>query len=610
MTYNHCSSTDLVSCSLLEKMRLLDVSAVLDRERDIQQGRHKTKVLEQLDDETAKYAILSHRWGTEVDYDEMTGLMKMSEQDRDEVRQRDGYRKIIKSCEQAKEDGYRWLWTDTCCIDKRSSAELSEAINSMYRWYYNSHMCYVHLNDVDESVFPTQRDLDRFGRSNGWPEWFSRGWTLQELIAPMELEFFNKTRVSIGHKQDLTSTLQSITRIPKRVLRDGQVLRDTRHLRCSVTQMMSWAADRKTTRVEDRAYSLMGLFGVNMPMLYGEGAKVFQRLQLEIIRVNGDYSIFAWNPRGARTFGSVLAGDPSYFRDCHDIENVRPGDFVHILGAYMRQDIPGKVIDWVKLLRLRHGVRSIQLSKWDVTNLGIQVSLPVLPCRDLPECLFRAILPCCDLHGNLLTIDLTSYDHGSSRWPDPTWVAIDGVPELRSLYFTYVQDAVKSCHNLRLHDQRVSWHGFTRCGTFPHEIVDNVVILSPQESTVIILVYANNDVGSRFAVGFGYHLGRVWSRIVYDEHRANQEALPWVDFAKQVHDGLRSLPIPQSYFYSDLTVVWNAHLPQTIWDAKVFCCSSDSGYSDMMVDIEPCPGCCTGPLMETYMSGTPELRLP
>ncbi|KAI6116665.1 heterokaryon incompatibility protein-domain-containing protein [Pisolithus croceorrhizus] len=232
-------------------MRLLDVSAVLDRERDIQRDGHKTKVLEQLDDETAKYAILSHRWGMEVDYDGMTGLMKMNEQDRDEVRQRDGYRKIIKSCEQAKEDGYRWLWIDTCCIDKRSSAELSEAINSMYRWYYNSHMCYVYLNGVDEPVFPTQRDLDRFGRSN-------------------ELEFFNKTWVSIGHKQDLTSTLQSITRIPKRVLRDGQVLRDTRHLRCSVAQMMSWAADRKTTRVEDRAYSLMGLFGVNMPMLYGE----------------------------------------------------------------------------------------------------------------------------------------------------------------------------------------------------------------------------------------------------------------------------------------------------------------------------------------------------
>ncbi|KAI6160373.1 heterokaryon incompatibility protein-domain-containing protein [Pisolithus thermaeus] len=250
-------------------MRLLDVSAVLDRERHIQRAGPKTKVLEQLDDETAKYAILSHRWGTEVDYDEITELMQMDEQDRDEVRQRNGYRKIIKSCEQAKEDGYRWLWIDTCCIDKRSSAELSEAINSMYRWYRNAQMCYV-----------------RFGRSNGWPEWFSRGWTLQELIAPVELEFFNESWVSIGTKQGLISTLGDITGIPQDVLRDVKTLRSKDSPeRPSVAQIMSWAADRKTTRVEDRAYSLMGLFDVNMPMLYGEGSKAFQRLQLEIIRL-------------------------------------------------------------------------------------------------------------------------------------------------------------------------------------------------------------------------------------------------------------------------------------------------------------------------------------
>ncbi|KAI6002305.1 hypothetical protein F5J12DRAFT_906395 [Pisolithus orientalis] len=146
-------------------------------------------------------------------------------------------------------DGYTWLWIDTCCIDKRSSAELSEAINSMYRWYRNSQMCYVYLND-----------------------WFSRGWTLQELVAPKEAEFFNKSWVSIGIKQDLTSLLEDITRIPEKSVR-------------AVAHIMSWAADRKTTRVEDRAYSLLGLFGVNMPMLYGEGSKAFQRLQLEIIRM-------------------------------------------------------------------------------------------------------------------------------------------------------------------------------------------------------------------------------------------------------------------------------------------------------------------------------------
>ncbi|KAI6161093.1 hypothetical protein EDD17DRAFT_1592233, partial [Pisolithus thermaeus] len=113
------------------------------------------------------------------------GLTAMKPRKRDDVRECNGYRKIIKSCEQAKKDGYRWLWIDTCCIDRRSGSELSEAIDSMYQWYHNSGMCYVYLHgDVDEPAFPTKRGFSRFGESSGWPEWFSRGWTLQELIAP------------------------------------------------------------------------------------------------------------------------------------------------------------------------------------------------------------------------------------------------------------------------------------------------------------------------------------------------------------------------------------------------------------------------------------------
>ncbi|KAI6105261.1 heterokaryon incompatibility protein-domain-containing protein, partial [Pisolithus croceorrhizus] len=235
------------------------------------------------------YAILSHRWGAEVSYKEMTGLMKMAERKRDEVRQRAGYQKIIKSCKQAMKDGYEWLWIDTCCIDKRSSSELSEAINSMYRWYQNAQVCYAYLNDVSESTFPTKQDDNKFNKSNGWPEWFVRGWTLQELIAPKQVKFFNKDWVHIGDKQRFAPTLERTTGIPRGVLMTGLAGK-----RLSVAQIMSWAAERKTTRVEDRAYSLMGLFGVNMPMLYGEGKKAFQRLQLEIIREFTDQSIFAW----------------------------------------------------------------------------------------------------------------------------------------------------------------------------------------------------------------------------------------------------------------------------------------------------------------------------
>ncbi|KAI6107013.1 heterokaryon incompatibility protein-domain-containing protein [Pisolithus croceorrhizus] len=302
-------------------MKLLDVKAVLDRDMNIQQADSDCVVLKELDDKGTRYAILSHRWGTEVGYEEMTGLMKMEGRNKGEVTQRDGYQKIIKSCEQAARDGYKWLWIDTCCIDKRSSSELSEAINSMYQWYRNAQVCYAYLHDVDESTFPTHRNNGKFGRSNGWPEWFVRGWTLQELIAPKEVVFFNKNWLPIGNKRRLAPTLQDITGVPFQVLRDGLAAK-----RLSVAQIMSWAAHRETTRVEDQTYSLLGLFGVNMPMLYGEGRKAFRRLQLEIIRESNDHSIFAWNPRVPRP-GSVLAVSPNDFQDCQDIEKVELDEF-------------------------------------------------------------------------------------------------------------------------------------------------------------------------------------------------------------------------------------------------------------------------------------------
>ena len=128
---------DMYLCS----MRLINVEAFLERERLIREGKRvdgRAKVLEFGDDEVTEYTILSHRWNRqEVDYNEIVELVKVDEE-RSEICRRDGYRKILQSCERAKQDGYKWLWADTCCIDKRSSAELSEAINSMYRWYENA----------------------------------------------------------------------------------------------------------------------------------------------------------------------------------------------------------------------------------------------------------------------------------------------------------------------------------------------------------------------------------------------------------------------------------------------------------------------------------------
>ena len=310
-------------------MRLINIDAFLQRERFFHSGRRverRTKVLELCNDETTNYAILSHRWvdSTEVDYEEMVDLAKMDRQEQVEIRGRLGYRKIVDTCKQAAKDGYEWVWVDTCCIDKRSSAELSEAINSMHRWYGNAKTCYVYLHDVDGSSVPTEKDDGKYPESNGWPEWFSRGWTLQEMIAPRNLKFFNKDWQPIGDKKRLAQTLRRITGVPENILADG-----LEGNRPCVAQIISWAANRTTTRVEDRAYSLMGLLDVNMPMLYGEGKKAFHRLQLEIIRSSNDQSIFAWGFRSTSVrIGSTLADDPSFYEDCSDMRLMDRNEFI------------------------------------------------------------------------------------------------------------------------------------------------------------------------------------------------------------------------------------------------------------------------------------------
>ena len=228
-------------------MRLINIDTFLQREQLFHSGKRverRTKVLEFRDDEATECAILSHRWidPTEVDYEEMVDLAKVDRQEQDEIRGRQGYTKIVDTCKQAKQDGYEWLWIDTCCIDKRSSAELSEAINSMYRWYANAKICYAYLHDLDGSSFPTKTDYEKYPKSNGWPEWSSRGWTLQEMIAPRNLQFFNKDWQPIGDKTNLARALQWITGVPKHILADGL----EGNCPC-VIQVILWAACRTTT---------------------------------------------------------------------------------------------------------------------------------------------------------------------------------------------------------------------------------------------------------------------------------------------------------------------------------------------------------------------------
>lgn len=227
------------------------------------------------------YAILSHTWGDEeVTFQEITASP-------DDAKQKNGFAKMLGCCRQARADMLDWVWIDTCCIDKTSSAELSEAINSMYAWYRDSEICYAFLEDVPAAAsrdFPLT-DSTEFRHAR----WFTRGWCLQELIAPRTVEFLANDWSDIGTKLSLCELIEEITAIRTEVLIDRDLER------CCIAEKMSWASKRITTRVEDVAYCLLGIFDVNMPMLYGEGEKAFYRLQEEIIKHSkDDYTYLLW----------------------------------------------------------------------------------------------------------------------------------------------------------------------------------------------------------------------------------------------------------------------------------------------------------------------------
>lgn len=241
------------------------------------------------------YAILSHRWEQEeVTFQDLTS---------GKGKAMTGWKKIVGCCGLAMDDNLEWAWIDSCCIDKTSSAELSEAINSMFRWYRDAEICYAYLSDVSGPLTNSE-NMDAFRFS----KWFTRGWTLQELLAPDELTFFDKNWLEIGTKEGLRENISKVTGIEHLFNFED----------ASVAQKMSWASRRETTRLEDQAYCLLGIFGVNMPPLYGEGPSAFLRLQLEIMRISNDETIFAWEDDSVTSSG-LLAASPSAFRYSYDI---------------------------------------------------------------------------------------------------------------------------------------------------------------------------------------------------------------------------------------------------------------------------------------------------
>lgn len=252
--------------------------------------------LEDFPDEShVQYAVLSHRWQDgEVTFEDVAtqqGRMKMTT--------KHGFHKFEQGCRLAAAAGLSYLWIDTCCIDRRHSAELQEAINSMFDWFAAAKVCFAYLCDVHRTD-----DSEAFVNS----EWFRRGWTLPELLAPIEVHFYDMHWKSVGSRSRFAATVSRSTGVPERVLRSSYKCVEKPY----IGEIMSWAADRETTRVEDRAYSLLGFFNVNMQILYGEKEKAFLRLQEEIVRRSEDQSIFAW--KGVKdNVPGLLARSPDDF---------------------------------------------------------------------------------------------------------------------------------------------------------------------------------------------------------------------------------------------------------------------------------------------------------
>lgn len=367
-------------------MRLLNVNA------------QKLELVEFFGNQIPPYAILSHTWGN----DEVT----FQDVQRGQYEHKLGYRKICLTRQQTRRDGKSWCWVDTCCIDKSSSAELSEAINSMFSWYARAQVCYAYLADVYcdlcpvagsetedrlsgiEKTDPTatiNKYLKSYDLCSCVPcanknlafsksRWFQRGWTLQELIAPRRLESFNHAWKPLGERdRELLNSVIERTAISPEVFGNSRVLREV-----PIARRMSWMAHRRTTRKEDEAYCLLGIFGVNIPLLYGEAESAFVRLQEELIRRFSDHSLLifsdsTWNMSDLRR---PLANSPEDFVGCNQIEayNTYKIPFApesyHLTNDAIHIRLP--------LIRMERGGWERDLALLGYTNSGMPIGLVLM----------------------------------------------------------------------------------------------------------------------------------------------------------------------------------------------------------------------------------------
>lgn len=270
------------------------------------------KIDEFFENDIPQYSILSHTWGQdEASFEQWTADPNPA------TSTKRGFMKALSACELSRRDGFQYTWIDTVCINKMNNVELTEAMNSMFKWYQASAVCYAHLEDLQQQPAAARM------RQLPTCRWFTRGWTLQELIAPATVKFYDQSWTMIGTKSELAREISNITLISETILHDSaQVWKQ------SVAQRMSWLGNRKTTVKEDIAYCMIGIFDLYMPLIYGEGRRAFTRLQEVIIDSIHDHTVFCWiwpEDMPKPKWMSFLAPSPAAFRNsgCYVVDHKR-----------------------------------------------------------------------------------------------------------------------------------------------------------------------------------------------------------------------------------------------------------------------------------------------
>jgi len=533
-------------------MHLINVESVLRIEVS-GEFQSETEVLKRFSDNELKgleYAILSHCWSTsegdEIGFKEMMALGK--EDGREALQERPAYKKIVDSCNQAHRDGLLWLWVDTCCIDEPDRAE---ALKLMYQWYQQATKCYAYLHDLVGNTLPT-------GIGDRMPRWFFRGWTLQELVAPRVVLFFSQSWVLIGDKGTLRSALTKITKIPEQILAAERFPHPDDPCRPSAAQIMSWAADRETTKTEDRAYSLMGLFEVHMEMRYGEREGAFYRLQEAILTKYNDHSIFAWF--GKERPGNVLADDPSDFGDSADVLGMDP--------AIAFNDSTPAAEEGIRVEQ-RHAKAHLLITRC----LGSSYH-------------FQATLACCrkpaDGHNPTpLTIILAFLDKKYYRVFGDFRPSNEKVlrkvylfcrPTALNPYFTFefkVPQSIKLKHDLLRHG-------------------DNSPRLPGTKDGIIHYVTADSDKFS-FVISVGWSLGRDWVHVVPSGGNVlvgidDGEKLYHVNRIAQLRNDIKGLG-------DEFPLFKHAHIPRTIQAVELEY-KRQPGRAFVELKVISCAGCC------------------